>query len=840
MSGHGAAPARGGHTSSARRSQAPPSTVAVDARLVPPAVLAWAAAGVAVAQDVRMVLAGGGLAALVTVVAVGRHVRHRRAQPSPPSPPSPKQRPRRRPGRRRHRGPPVRSTAVVILTACALSAVLVSTAAQQHVRYAAPLAELAARGASVVLTGRVASEPRAVSDQRAWEDAPRRRLTLRVEELSGQGRAAEAAAEVVLVGPPEWHDAPLGARVRVRATLVSTAPGDRAVALAVAAQAPEVLDPPHGHLAVVNELRDGLRAVTTGLAPDARGLVPGIAVGDDRAVPLDLEQAMRATALTHLTAVSGAHVAIVLGTVLAALVWAPRRWRLTLAALALVGFVTLVRPEASVLRSAVMGGVVLAALAAGRPARALPALCTAVVALLVVDPWLARSFGFALSVLATAGLVLLAAPWRRWLAQLVPCWLATAVAVPAAAQAACAPVVVLLEPSVAGYAVPANLLAAPVVPPVTVLGVAATLLAPVWPSGATALAVAASVGTGWIATVARVLAGLPGAQLPWVSGPAGLLLMVVVTVAAVVLLGRAGPRLARSRGAVLAVGAAVTVLLVVTWLNRASWVPGPRPPPDWVAVQCDVGQGGAFLVRSGERSAVLVDVGPADGDVVTCLRAAQVERLDLLVLTHAHADHIGALPAVLRTVEVARVLLGPGPEPAAAVSAVLRQLGDVPVARPVSDGADAHGHAGTVEWRVLWPPAATVTSMAGDDGINDLSLVLDMRTSHLRTVALGDLELTGQAGLLRRLRSAGFPGPVDVVVMAHHGSGRQDPALAAHLRTRLAVVSVGVDNDYGHPHPDALSLYRQQGALVLRTDTCGPIAVVPAGVDLGVHSACPP
>ncbi|WP_418605579.1 ComEC/Rec2 family competence protein [Georgenia sp. SUBG003] len=146
-------------------------------------------------------------------------------------------------------------------------------------------------------------------------------------------------------------------------------------------------------------------------------------------------------------------------------------------------------------------------------------------------------------------------------------------------------------------------------------------------------------------------------------------------------------------------------------------LPGPReavgrllpdgwPPPGWAAVQCDVGQGAAFLVRSGPGAAVMVDVGPAGGGAAACLRDAGVETLDVLVLTHAHADHVGGLAEVLAAVEVRRALLGPGREPAAAVDAALDQLSaaGVPVDRPVAGAPTARGSAGEVGWEVAPGP----------------------------------------------------------------------------------------------------------------------------------------
>ena len=212
------------------------------------------------------------------------------------------------------------------------------------------------------------------------------------------------------------------------------------------------------------DLRAGLRRAARVLPRAERGLLPGLVLGDTSRMPAGLVDDFRTAGLTHLTAVSGANLAIVVTFVLVVGRWAGLRgrWLPVTAALAMAWFVVLARPQPSVLRAAVMGAIALLALGTGRRRRSLAALAAAVLGLLLIDPWLARSFGFALSVLATAGLVLLAPGWARaWTARGLPRPVAEALAVPVAAQLVCAPVIVLLSGQVSLVAVAANLLAAP-------------------------------------------------------------------------------------------------------------------------------------------------------------------------------------------------------------------------------------------------------------------------------------------------------------------------------------------------------------------------------------------
>ncbi|MFP5312728.1 MAG: ComEC/Rec2 family competence protein, partial [Actinomycetes bacterium] len=244
-----------------------------------------------------------------------------------------------------------------------------------------------------------------------------------------------------------------------------------------------------------------------------------------------LGNAMKVVGMTHLTAVSGANCSLVLG----ALLLVCRRFRLARAPAALVAlaglglFVVLVGPDASVLRAAVMGAVGIASLAGGRRGRGLSFLCLAVTGLLFTDPALGSSFGFLLSVLATLGIILLGRRIIGWFPAVVPRWLAAAVAVPLSAQLLCGPVIVLLQPQFATYALLANVVASPLVAPVTLLGTAAVPLLVLLPWLATALIAVAGFFSAGVAGIARYFANLPGSALPWPEGPAGLLSMVLMS-----------------------------------------------------------------------------------------------------------------------------------------------------------------------------------------------------------------------------------------------------------------------------------------------------------------------
>ena len=637
-------------------------------------------------------------------------------------------------------------------------------------------------------------------------------LTVVVTGRTVEGRFAGAVegAPVLVFG--DGQGPPLGATVILRGDLETTAPGEDVAFLVFprgdvepVAEPPPLLEWAHG-------IRSSFLDASRGLPEPGGGLLPGLAIGDTTRVPESLDAAMKASSLSHLTAVSGANCAIVVGAALAisALLGASRGMRIGLAVVALLGFVVLVTPEPSVLRAAVMAGFALGAVALGRPSLGVPVLAAAALVLLIADPWLSRSYGFALSVLATAGLLLLSGPLATALGRVLPDALAAVLSVPLAAQLACQPVILLLDPSLAVYGVPANLLAAPAAPVATVVGLLACLLGALAPPVGVALAWVAWLPASWIAAVATLFAGLPGARGAWPLGVAGVALLVVVEVAVLVALLGAG----RSRR-VARVLCAIALVAYVASAAGGALVARLSRPPDWQYAMCDVGQGDATLVRSGDAVA-LVDLGAEPAPLRACLDGLGIARLDLVVLTHFDLDHVGGADAVIGRVD--RILTGPTGEPAdAALLAAFATAGAV--VEPVDRGD--RGTLGALGWEVLWPPPR------GAEPGNEASVALRWscagRDPCLTAVMLGDLGEEAQA----RLAGAAALSPVDVVKVSHHGSADQSPALYGRLDAAVGLIGVGADNDYGHPTAALLSLLSANGTVALRTDEQGLLLVAP-------------
>ncbi|MFE7745234.1 ComEC/Rec2 family competence protein [Nocardia sp. NPDC057455] len=643
----------------------------LDGRLLPAALCCWGATIVAVSAGWR---AGVVLAAALTVSAIGLWILLLWAIA--------------------HRGERRRAVAVVALAAVVLGAGFAAAAAWREHRVAThPLRAAAGQSLRVVVTPKDDPKP-----LRAGISGADRRWVVRAElrEYRRGGVTVRArGAVVVLASGPEWTDLSPGGPVEFRARVEYPRRPDLTVATLHAQGAPVAAGALPWWQRIAGSVRaDFAASATRALPPDAAGLLPALVVGDTSALSGQVRDDFEIAGLQHLTVVSGANFTILLSVVLfvVRLLTLGPRAAVAVAAAALLMFVVLARPDPSVLRAGAMGAITLLALLTGRRKQALPALCAAIIVLLALWPGLAVNAGFALSVTATGGLILLAPSWGDWL-RARGWWRAPAeiVAVSAGAFVVTTPIVIALTGRLSLVAVLANVLVAPVVAAITVIGAGGAVLSSLWSPLADLVLRCATPPLWWLLWVARHSAALPGATVAVPGGAAaGLIASAVVAGAIVALRARAVRRIA----AAVVLGVAMVLVPVRLW--HPGW-----PPSGWVLAACDVGQGDGLALSVGPGAAIVIDVGPDPRPIRTCLDRLGISRIPLLILTHPHADHIDGLSGALhdRAVdaiavgihELAGLALPPPPGHGRSTSEVELGCGSVPTATPAAKAQELVG-----------------------------------------------------------------------------------------------------------------------------------------------------
>lgn len=635
-----------------------------------------------------------------------------------------------------------------------------------------------------------------------------------VIDAHADGVGVGSTGRVLLLAPSQgWAAALPGQEVTAVGRLAPATRADFVAATLRVRGVPAGLSPAPWWQRAADSARRDLRVVSAGvLDADEAGLLPGLVVGDTSAMPRRVEAEFLDAGMSHLVAVSGSNVAIVCGAVLVVargLRLGPRA-SAAVAGVALVGFVILVGYEPSVLRASVMGAVGLLALWLGRVRSALPALAAAVILLVLYDPGLAVSVGFALSVIATAALVLLAPGWAAMLrARGVPPGFAEGLAVPMAAFVSTAPIIAAMSGQISLITVAANVLAAPVIAPVTVLGVLAAVTAGFAPGVAGVFVRLAGPEASWLVWVAREASGVPSAVVGWPGGWWGGILLAVLAAAFVFVF-----RYRRFRVGLAAVVVGVLLVVVPMRVVAPGW-----PPPAWSFAACDVGQGDGLVLSTGEQGrAVVVDTGTELGTIDRCLDRLDIDRVPLLVLSHLHADHVGGLAAVLDGRSVGAVAVGPGHAPRWAWREVA-EVSDRFAVPLVQLAVGERFHWPALDIRVLGPRYVPRSEVDEPDGtlVNNGSVVLMATTRAGRVLLTGDVELAAQADLL----ASGEDLRAEVLKVPHHGSRASLPAFLDAVAPSIAVISVGAGNLYGHPNRQVVDSLSRSGALILRTDVDG-------------------
>ncbi len=606
-------------------------------------------------------------------------------------------------------------------------------------------------------------------------------------------------------------------------------------------------DSPAGHLEAFRQASgDALQLV---LPEPGGGLAAAILIGLRDRVERDLAAAFTTAGVSHVVAISGWNIAIVAAMVAAVLRKRLSRRRCALATIvSIVAYTLFAGASPSVLRAALMAGVALLAVESGRGSRAMVGLGWAATIMIVAEPATVGDAGFQLSAAATAGLVAWANPLTQWLgthAPRLPAVLRESLGISLAAQAATLPIALLDFGRLAIIAPAANLVVVPLVPPVMAAGTVAfgagwlaTVGVPAWVTGPIAMPAALLLAV--LIEAVRLFAAIPGANqtLPFPANVLAAAGSVGLLVAMHRALKRAGkravvvkPKAARAGAAPRRFLSKYRALLAVAVLltAMAGSALAARPDGSVHIIVLDVGQGDAILLEGDRGGRILVDGGPDPNLLISALDRyvpAWDRRLDAIVLTHPHDDHVAGLVAVVERYRVSRAF-----EPGWRV--------DTPAYRAWKTMLTAHGleperlrtgetlSLDGAALHVLWPDDGTTRSAtldpaaAGNRQTNDASIVLLGEFEGRRFLLTGDAEEDVDPILLSR----GLP-TVDMLKVAHHGSATaSSDTLLAAVRPAVAVISVGANNTYGHPNGGTVARLRAHSSRVARTDLDGTVEV---------------
>jgi competence protein ComEC len=609
-------------------------------------------------------------------------------------------------------------------------------------------------------------------------------------------------------------------------------------------------------LAELEQLRRGAAgAISAALPEPEAGLASAMSIGLRDLVSRDVANDFRISGLSHVVAISGWHIAM-LGAVVSGLLGGlGRRPRSIIVLAAICAYAVFAGASPSVLRAAVMASVVLLARESGRRGSASAGLALTVAGMLLVDPATITDVGFQLSAAATCGLLIWGTRAKEWLLRRLPrrtpSWLLESLAVSLAAQAATLSLVLFHFGTLSVVSPLANLLIAPLVAPAMLLTAVALVSGVLIGLGAPAilfapLTLVGSLVIGGTIAIAHLCAGLPFASLV-LAEPINLLAAIgCLAILAWTLRPRdrksdvpkAGDLVASSNSAPpprrpKRLFAAASVVVIAFLLIAAN---GSRPDGRLHMTVLDVGQGDSILLQGPNGGRALVDTGP-DPDRLIALLDQRIpawdRRIDLVVLTHPHEDHVGGLAAVLDRYRIGEIvepgMIGPGPGDAA-YRRRLAELGRHSRTLAAGDSLWLDG----VRMNVDWPLPGTVPLRPPDTGtgINNVSIVLDLHFGSRRIVLAGDVEQQIDPQLLAE-GIARDGRPLDVLKVAHHGSGTATTdAFVEHMKPRVAVVSAGWGNPYGHPSPKTVARLIDSGAKLFRTDLDGSVEISTDGTDL--------
>lgn len=531
-----------------------------DFRLAIPAGTLWAClllAALTQRQDLTSSLAISAIASLLCLIFASKTVIQPQKTPSPQA--------------KHSLFPRGSNTALAVLAAFTTALGFASHTVNIALAANDPLAQIGANPSHrFVLQAQVITTAQPLANRFAHSNTPQTltkdcakswKVTLRARTLTWKGNTFHTRAKVQVKGRG-WEGIPLGSTVELRAGLGALDPSGRLLGTLRNPGKPSIIQPPTGRFVYINTVRFRLEEATRNLAPETKALISAMTLGLVSAQPPTDREAMQISGLSHLTAVSGMHLSVLMGLALGLTSRKHRRIQLGVALPVMLLFLAMLEGSASVTRAGVMGTITLAGLALARPSRSISALSLAVISILLVSPWQASSWGFALSVVATFSIVTLGRTLCRWLGGFLPRLIAFPLAISLSAQLGCQPLMLIMRGRLQVFSLPANLATGAIASTVTVGGLALVGLATVTWVGSLAVATLpllgpallplvkllefftsvtagiTSLAAAWVLKVARFFSQLPGAEIPWIESWYGVFSLMIASGAFLWLLGR--------------------------------------------------------------------------------------------------------------------------------------------------------------------------------------------------------------------------------------------------------------------------------------------------------------
>ena len=581
-------------------------------------------------------------------------------------------------------------------------------------------------------------------------------------------------------------------------------------------------------------------ALTRSLPEPEAALARGMLLGERAGIPDAVMDDLNRSGVSHLVVISGYNVMLVAGFVVSLFAWLVGRKQATLIAMAVVvAYALVVGGSAPVLRATLMGEVMLGATLAGRPGSGLVAVLLAGAVLAAWRPLIIEDVSFQLSFAATLGMVVLAPALSRrlsnHLARLpggLASFLSEQASLTAATSVAVLPIIAGAFGRVSLVAVPANLVAVPLFPFVLGASFATAVAGAVSSEAGRLLGVVGQQLLSWFLWLGEAAAGLPFASLSLsdLGTLEAALLYVPIGVVALLLVG-ARPPVPVEPGAGFRLRPALAWALVILPLAAYAWWDAFDDDGRRLTLSIlDVGQGDAILIETPAGRRVLVDGGPSGVGLARALGGElppSARRIDLVVLSHGQDDHVTGLITALERYEVGCVLAGPSPGASAAYGAWREALAERSACVRLAVAGDWIDLGGGARLEVLAPPSPPLRG--GADDLNDNSVVLRLVYGDVSFLLTGDVAAAGEEALL----AGGADLRATVLKVAHHGSdGSTTPAFLAAVRPRVAVISAGADNPYGHPSPSLELALRLAGVPELRTVANGRVRLRTDGRDL--------